>query len=693
MRLTMILGFVVLIVAVTACGGGTPAPQFQPTAFRVPTRVPTSPRVVTATPEPPSAAAAPTEPPQAEATATALVATPLPVDLVPEDSKLIGAYGGILPAADSPGRIVNLELALDGTATMTTQFIGRGAPIVENGTWVARDDEAVVTFTVREGAPEDNRITWRLEGNQLVSTVYDLAQYGTEGLTLTRIGTGDIIETAFEGVSFSFDSSLAQSAQGQFLAPVPVQNEPALGGGAPKGALFKFNDETLPDFFDPRLPQVYVFPVEGLKQLDPSVAQGVESLQKLIQAKPAAPTEPIFVFPLIPSSQGMRVNVRYLDFVNGSGVRFVTYYSQDISPVTNDRIFYTFQGITLDGEWYVSVFWPLSTPALPNADNAPDTSHYDARQFEDYLNQIVTTLDSLPAGGYQPNLSLLDNLVQSVNAAPLFPTPTPEAQATQAAPAEATQVVSTATPEAAPAATTTSTTGTAQMVSAEYQGTSIQFSPTLAQSAQGVTIPAVAVNENAPGLGGGAPENIAFGFNGETVTTDVNPFQPAVRVYSAEQLMDTAPQIAKEVLALKSLLDVQPTTLNDPLPMFPLFPAQQLIHPQIKYLNFQGGRGVRCVTFLSQNLAPVTNDGLFYTFQGLTEDDKSYVTVFWQVSTSALPNSYEDADIEDMDAWSKHFEAYLAETNSQLDDLSPGEFTPDLELLDQLVESVRVTSP
>ncbi|HZQ09232.1 MAG TPA: copper resistance protein NlpE N-terminal domain-containing protein [Anaerolineae bacterium] len=439
MRFLFIVGVIVMLGILVACGSGNqggvvppPAPTVRaPTSATVTppasaTVKPTTVPVVTATAEPATTAGATAVPQTAIASAAQPGATAIPAAPVPAGSKLVGSYSGVLPAADAPGRIVSLELAIDGTATMTTQFIGKGAPSTESGTWVANGNEAEVTFTQVDGTPEDNRITWKLDGNQLTTTEYDTAQYGSAGLPLTRVGTGDIVEANLSDVSFSFDSTLAPSAKGTLLAPKPVENAPALGGGAPAGVQFVFGDAKLPaDYFDPHLPQVYVYPVDGLKKLDSSVAKGVESLQALLNEKPTNPQGDIFVVPLIPSAQGMRTQVRYLDFVNGSGVRFVTYYSQDISPVTNDRVFYTFQGITLDGKWYVSVFWPVTTPALPNGDNAPDTSHYNAKQFEEYLNAIIDVLNNLPPAGFVPNLTLLDNMSQSLNVSPLLPTPTP----------------------------------------------------------------------------------------------------------------------------------------------------------------------------------------------------------------------------------------------------------------------------
>lgn len=698
MRFLLMLILPVLVAIVAACGGTTPnlaTPQRPP--LSVPTTAPTSVQaptagLVTATPEPLNAPAV-TQAPQGQATAPAPAETEIPAAPVLPTSRLFGTYSGILPAADAVGRVVTLELAIDGSATMTTQFIGKGNPIVESGTWVQDGDKAVVTFTQVDGQPEDNRITWTLQAANLATTEYDQGQYGTAGLPLTRVGTGDIIETNFEGVSFSFDAALAKSAKGTFLAPRPVEQAPALGGGAPAGVQFVFDDENLPDFFDPTKRQVYVYPVEGLKALDPSVAQGVADLQKILADGTVEPDQQIPVFPLIPSNQVFHAQARLIDFVNGTGVGFITYYAQDVSPIQSERVFWTFQGITLDEKYYVSVFLPIGSPALP-ASETISGSAYDAfvQEYPTYLKNLVTTLNSVPPAGLVPNLTLLENLARSVNASPLFPTPTPAPEATSASAQEQ------ATPQAAPTVEVSATAvagdtpapTAGQMISTEFRGVQFSFSDALAKSAQGVTIPAAPVDTNAPVLGGGAPEHIAFGFNGEPVTADVSPFQPGVRVYLVEALKDLDPAVTREVLALKTLLSVDATQLNDPLPVFPLYNAQQILHPQIKYLNFKDGEGVRFVTFYAQDVAPVTNDGLFYTFQGLSADGKYYVTVFYPVKTDKLPNTYQDANITDMNAWAKQYENYLKETDAALNSLGPEGFTPNLTLLDRLVESLIV---
>lgn len=716
MRLHLAIGLAIVIISLAACGGSGPTlatPARPP--LSIPTAVPTS-ALVTATPEP--ANVAPTASPVAQAQETVPAATEVPVAPVVPNSKLVGTYSGVLPAADSAARIVTLDLALDGTATMTTQFIGKSTPSIESGTWVGTNDTADATFTQIDGQPEDNRISWKLQGNGLVTTAYDKAQYGTAGLPLARVGTGEIVETNFQGVSFSFDSSLAKSAQGTALPARPVEQAPGLGGGAPQSIQFVFDGQSLPDYFDPTKPQVHVYPVEGLKALDPTVAEGVTALQNILATGTITADAQTFVFPLIPASQVFRAQTHWIDFVDGKGISFVTYYAQDVAPLRPAQVFWTFQGITLDNKFYVSVFMPIRSPALPQETKSISGTDYDGfvKEYKTYLNNIVTTLDSLPPAGFTPNLNLLENMARSINASPVFSEITPAAPTPASAPSEATPPTaptlatapSEATPPTAPTPASASVAATpppqatnpgatpppvssnSQTVTAEYDGIRLSFDSRLAQSAQGVTISAVPVDTNAPALGGGVPDHDAFAFNGDKITAEANPFQPQVRIYRTADLKALDPNVTREVLALKTLLSVDAPQIQEPLPVFPPLNAQQMIHPLIKYLKFNTGEGVRFVTFYAQDVAPITNDGLFYTFQGMSADGKYYITAYWAVKTDKIPDSYEDAEIGDFDAWAKKFETYLADTGKMLNNLPADAFTPNLELLDKMIESLQM---
>ncbi len=230
------------------------------------------------------------------------------------------------------------------------------------------------------------------------------------------------------------DPSLGVSAQPLLIPAVPKSDAPGFGGAAPEHWLFTFGDKTQTDLLSPLDPQLRIFPAGAFAAIDPTMAKVIEDLKALLAARPAEITGTIPVLPLIPAAQVLHAQPRYLDFQNGSGVSFVTAYAQDVSPILRDRTFYTFQGLTKDGQYYISLFYPVTTGVLPQTvEETPAAKDMDAfvKGFDQYLAD-TTALLSDPATAYEPDLVILDNLMTSLNVAPPAP-PAPPASA-QAAP-------------------------------------------------------------------------------------------------------------------------------------------------------------------------------------------------------------------------------------------------------------------
>ena len=72
----------------------------------------------------------------------------------------------------------------------------------------------------------------------------------------------------------------------------------------------------------------------------------------------------------------------YVDFAGGSGVRFIGRESTEHSPVTKDQFNYYFQGLTSDGNYYVSFVFPIFTPDLPDT---PEDVSTEIRQTACYF--------------------------------------------------------------------------------------------------------------------------------------------------------------------------------------------------------------------------------------------------------------------------------------------------------------------
>jgi hypothetical protein len=86
-----------------------------------------------------------------------------------------------------------------------------------------------------------------------------------------------------------------------------------------------------------------------------------------------------------------------------------------MSPINNQQIFYTFQGLTGDGKFYVAAVLPVFLNGLPS--DPLDTSNLPlefASDYPTYLTGIANQLNLQAPGDYAPDLDTLDALVQSL---------------------------------------------------------------------------------------------------------------------------------------------------------------------------------------------------------------------------------------------------------------------------------------
>ena len=163
--------------------------------------------------------------------------------------------------------------------------------------------------------------------------------------------------------------------------------------------------------------------------------------------------------------------------------------------------------------------------------------------------------------------------------------------------------------------------------------------------------------------------------------------QPQIFIFLTSEYADINPLAGKRIEALKTLLDGNALTTMGELPVLPMFNGAQDLHGQANPLAFQGGRGLRFITRYSQQAALVVNPGVFYAFQGLTEDESLYVAAFFPLYVSILPGQIQ---VEDWDAFNQSYLEYMTDIASSIEMLESGNFEPDLESLDALVRSMTI---
>jgi hypothetical protein len=177
-------------------------------------------------------------------------------------------------------------------------------------------------------------------------------------------------------------------------------------------------------FFDPH---ISVYPVAAYTSLMPDLIPGrVTELQYYtglgsISTYEYDVTVALPFLPQFNAAQAFYAQAVVLPFVSGSGIRFLAEYAQYYVPVNNHDLFYTYQALTNDGQYWVSVILPVNLGILPaNADNPPGGVTWEefSNNYGTYINDMVSQLNSQAPEAYLPTLGMLDALAASITITP-----------------------------------------------------------------------------------------------------------------------------------------------------------------------------------------------------------------------------------------------------------------------------------
>lgn len=258
------------------------------------------------------------------------------------------------------------------------------------------------------------------------------------GVVLPSQAQGEPRQFNEDGMQFSYDTSLARDVSVTRVEAVQIEEGMPFWALSP--AYRQVDFEGYPNADDMiQSPRLIIYPTaefaaygdeQGgfLWQLENLVATLNEYLSAPDDDKPDladyvgstlyAPEETLSFLPVFNAAQVLIAQPRYVEFENGLGVRYLTYFAQDAYPLSDTSVFYTFQGLTLDSQYYVVAIFPLKTPLFPAEDqlnlSAEDYDNFIAT-FDSYLNDSILALDILPAEVFTPNLALLDALLVSLN--------------------------------------------------------------------------------------------------------------------------------------------------------------------------------------------------------------------------------------------------------------------------------------
>jgi hypothetical protein len=111
-----------------------------------------------------------------------------------------------------------------------------------------------------------------------------------------------------------------------------------------------------------------------------------------------------------------------VQFQNGHGVRYLYEPDVAIAPITDQDLFYYYEGVTNDGAYFVSAVLHLHTTFLVPDGNKDTVTPPDGIPFNwgpdldyaKYKTDVIQKLNDTPADNYTPSLSVLDKMISSL---------------------------------------------------------------------------------------------------------------------------------------------------------------------------------------------------------------------------------------------------------------------------------------
>jgi hypothetical protein len=246
------------------------------------------------------------------------------------------------------------------------------------------------------------------------------------GVTVTQPVQPSGVPVSFQNVSFEIPNGLATSANTETV-PAVGENDGALWDVAPAYSKFTLMGYPLQGkFFEPH---IMIYPAQEYAAAQAGAAESISRLQVILASLDIPLTNDALPYlPFANAAQIFFAQPKLLSSQSGLGIRFLTEYAQYFATVNNHDLFYHFQGLTGDGEYYIIAILPVTAPILA-ADENPESPvpaggipfpGYEASEadMQAYYENVTKSLDAIDPDSFSPSLSVLDSMISSIQIVP-----------------------------------------------------------------------------------------------------------------------------------------------------------------------------------------------------------------------------------------------------------------------------------
>jgi hypothetical protein len=214
-----------------------------------------------------------------------------------------------------------------------------------------------------------------------------------------------------DNISFVIPTGIATSVTEEVVQAVPPSEGTPWWGVYPEHRQYHLEGYALTDVF--HRVDVYLYPIEEYVVINEDVGKNIETLKSLIANSNQPLPERLPFLPTFNAGQMFYSNFGTVTFQNGSGIRYVTEFSQFPHPISNNGMFYTFQGITSDGQYYVSAILPINIGFLIGYPTPTDQGDFEFIESE--VERVTEQLNNSKPEAFTPSMLTLDALIQSIS--------------------------------------------------------------------------------------------------------------------------------------------------------------------------------------------------------------------------------------------------------------------------------------
>ena len=242
-------------------------------------------------------------------------------------------------------------------------------------------------------------------GAIVTQTVQALTIVPTVSQQLTPDGTP--VETA--EISFFIPNGVANDISSNITTDVEYPYINPSGGDMPQHVAVTLNLYAVSGSMHE--PQVMIFRASEYSQYSEATASTISQLTSLQYADgQPLPAE---------LNADFSTQIRGVNFQNGHGIRYLTQVFQNFNPVNNQELFYYYQGMTNDGQYFVQAILPINTTYLaadsnPNTPLPTDGIPFNMDDFSGYLNTVGQKLNNTETFNFNPYLDALDEMIASI---------------------------------------------------------------------------------------------------------------------------------------------------------------------------------------------------------------------------------------------------------------------------------------